>query len=151
MNRQRAKRELDCSIRISRVSRQSRIEINEPLQRLPDAQPHLIITGNIFNQIAHWQAATGQRVFVNQIVRGVYRRIVDDGQRPTMLGALLALLLAMMSGYLVIYLAAVPDFVDLLQHSMLLLVAGLAALIGYTTIWLRFGASALYRIRRGAC
>ena len=77
----------------------------------------------------------------------IIRLADEDSRRPTMLGALLALLLAMISGYLVIYLAIFPDFVDMLQHSVLILVAALALLIGYTTIWVRFGAGALYRIR----
>ena len=107
----------------------------------------IVLTLHPLAFIANHIARTQQRVYLEQIARGMHRVIVDDSRRPTMLGALLALLLAMISGYLVIYLAIFPDFVDMLQHSVLILVAALALLIGYTTIWVRFGAGALYRIR----
>ncbi len=128
------------------VAEQTRVErtvmksIMRPLK--PTAQPpKLIVTNNIADQITHWQSITGQRLFVTQIVQGVYQQITDDPNWPAALSALLMALITVGMSLLAISAARVIN--AQLYNAILLSALSLVVLV-----WLKIGAQSIWRLRR---
>lgn len=75
--KQRIKRELDFSIRLTRLSLENRAVIHHLQQRLRDDYRGLLLSLNLARTAQAHFAITGQRLYVQQIARGIYRHIAD--------------------------------------------------------------------------
>jgi hypothetical protein len=113
---------------------------------------NLIITRRLDRVASEFQAATGQRLYVRQIARGVYRQLTDEGGQATTLGIAVAAALTVLAVNLIT--SMVFFFTDIADpvtrsHDMILFSSlAIVVFLVYGTIWLRIGAQTVYRLRQ---
>ncbi len=145
---QRTKRELEFAVSLVRLTSRDRHKANTALQRLRDNRTDIIITRNLSRRADEFMAATGQRLYVRQIARGVYRQISDEHGQAKPLGILLAAVLTLLaSAWLinlaVFFMAAAPASIAAFFPAITIV-----CLLIYAYVWLVVGAQAVQRIRR---
>lgn len=113
---------------------------------------NLIITNRLDHVAADFQASTGQRLYVRQIARGIYRQLSDDNGQATTLGigvaAALTILAVNLITNMVFLFSDVGDPIMRAQDLTFYSSVAVGVFLIYGVIWLRIGAQTISKLRR---
>lgn len=116
------------------------------------ARSGIIVTRHLDQRALEHQATTGQRLFVQQIARGVYRQISDDNGQATTLGigvaAALTILAVNLITNMVFLFSDVGDPIMRAQDLTFYSSVAVGVFLIYALIWLRIGAQTISKLRR---
>lgn len=127
-------------------------DVNSRLPRQWGKGGNLIITPRLESVAADFMAATGQRLYVRQIARGIYRQLSDEQGQAKPLGigvaAALTILAVNLITNMVFLFSDVGDPITRAQDLTFYSSVAVGVFLIYALIWLRIGAQTISKLRQ---